>query len=344
MVDGRSRSAVAAVRALAAGGYRPFVVISRRRSAAALSRACAGVVPLPSPESSAFLDALRAEVSGGRYLTALATSDAALLALGDPGLALVDKSALPALAAAAGLSVPTTTLYPSPRAFLDAAQLQDYPCVVKARVKASPVSAVAQRIDSPAGAEAGLRDMTGPIVVQPFLSGTMRAVAGVMVDGEMRAVVHQEYRRTWPAVCGVASAAVSTAPDVALERRVLQLLRGHAGIFQVQLIGDHLIDVNPRAYGSLPLAVAAGANLPAIACAALEGAGHELVRGRAGVRYRWLEGDLRSVVQEVRAGRVGLAGAARALMPRRHTAHSIESLRDPGPGLSRLRDLARRRR
>jgi predicted ATP-grasp superfamily ATP-dependent carboligase len=150
--------------------------------------------------------------------------------------------------------------------------------------------------------------------------------------------------RIWPVDCGTASAAVTTEPDVELESRLRRLLAGHEGVFQVQLIGDQVIDVNPRVYGSLPLAVAAGANLPAIACAATAGRTPDsLVRARPGVRYRWLEGDVRRVVHDIRRGHLSPWAGARALAPRRGTAHSVESLRDPGPGLARLRDVVGRR-
>jgi hypothetical protein len=180
--------------------------------------------------------------------------------------------------------------------------------------------------------------------VQPFAAGAMRAVCGVISDGRLLAAVHQKYVRIWPPDCGTASAAVTTTPDRELELRLVRLLAGHEGVFQVQLIGDQVIDVNPRVYGSLPLAVGAGANLPAIACRAASGRQDmELVRGRPGVRYRWLEGDLRRVVHDVRAGVMPLRAGVRALAPRRGTTHSIESLRDPGPALARLADVARRR-
>jgi hypothetical protein len=68
-----------------------------------------------------------------------------------------------------------------------------------------------------------------------------------------------------------------------------------------------------------------------------------IVRGRAGVRYRWLEGDVRSLLHEVRGGRLSAWAAVRRLAPHRGTAHSVESLRDPGPVLVRLVDVVRRR-
>lgn len=341
-VDGRSRSAVAAVRAAAAGGYRPVVTVSGSRSAAATSRACADVVAVPRPGASAYPMAVRQELSTRRYSTILAASDVALLALDRPGAELVDKSVLPARAAAAGLGVPDTIAFGAPAALAAAAPSLSYPLVVKPAVKTS-AAAMTTRVDSPAALAALAPVLDGPAVVQPFHPGRMRAVCGVLHGAELLAVVHQDYVRLWPPECGVACAAVTTAPDTALEARLPRLLNGHEGVFQVQLVDDLVIDVNPRVYGSLPLAVAAGANLPAIACAAAEGHVEELVRGRPGVRYRWLEGDLRHLLHGIRHGELSARAALRALRPRAGTAHSVESLRDPGPALSRLVDIARRR-
>ena len=340
-VNGRSRSAVAAVRALAAGGYSPLVAVSGRPSAAARSRFCAGVVAVPLSTTPGYREAVEQELLA-RQLTVLVAGDAALIALRQPGVELIDKATLPARVAAAGLVMPATRSFAGAEQLRERAGDLDYPLVVKAAVKSS-TDAVARRFDAPAALMALSDDLYGALVVQPFHTGRMRAVCGVVHDGELLAAAHQYYLRIWPPECGVASAAVTMAPDIELEARVLRLLAGHSGVFQVQLVGDYVIDVNPRVYGSLPLAVAAGTNLPAIACEASAGRRGTLVRARPGVRYRWLEGDLRRVLHDVHHRRLGWQAGVAALRPRPGTAHSVENLRDPGPGLERLRDIIRRR-
>jgi len=339
-VDGRSRSAVAAVRALGAAGYRPVLSVAGTPSAAAASRYCAAILRTPPVAAPGFRDVVeRLRDEGAAVVPA---SDAVLVALDLPGAALVDKSLLPKRAAAAGLRVPATREFFTGAALLEEAERLEYPVVVKAAVKTSPTEVV-RRVDGPAGLPAVLDLLSGPLVVQPFNPGTMRAVCGVVAGERLVAAVHQQYVRIWPSDCGTASAAFTTEPDRDLEERLPALLDGHVGLFQVQLIGDQLIVINPRAYGSLPLAVAAGANLPAIACR-IEREEPEpgIVRGRPGVRYRWLEGDLRRVLHDVRAGALSPGAAGRALVPRPGTAHSVESLRDPGPVLFRLGTVARR--
>jgi hypothetical protein len=335
--DGRSRSAVAAVRALDHAGYRPVVAVAGRRSAAAASRSCAGVLRVPSDGSLDLRETIEKYLANNPGSTVLAASDAALVALGLPGADLVDKAALPLRAAVAGLSVPCTREFAGYAELLAAADDLEYPLVVKAVVKSGSENTT--RVDSAEELPAVAATLPGPVVVQPFATGAMRAVCGVIDDGQLMSVVHQHYVRIWPPGCGTASAAVTTSPDHDLEERLPTLLDGHRGVFQVQLIGDQVIDVNPRVYGSLPLAVAAGANLPAIACRSAAGdPPAELVRGRPGIRYRWLDADVRRLVHDVRHGDLTVAAAARAGRPRRGTAHSIESLRDPGPVLSRLLD------
>jgi predicted ATP-grasp superfamily ATP-dependent carboligase len=130
---------------------------------------------------------------------------------------------------------------------------------------------------------------------------------------------------------------VSVAPDRALEEGLLRLLDGRDGIFMAQLVDDVLLDLNPRVYGSLPLAVAAGVNLAALWCDLARGIDVPARRGRAGVTYRWLEGDVRHVLAQTKARAMTTGDALRALRPRRGVAHPVASLRDPGPLLARLR-------
>jgi predicted ATP-grasp superfamily ATP-dependent carboligase len=337
--DGRSRSAVAAVRALATAGYRPVVAVSGGRSAAGVSRSSAGRVRLPLPDSPDHRGAVHEYLAAHPGSHLVAASDSVLVALDQPGADLVDKAALPQRAAAAGLRVPPTRGFATVEDLRNAADTLDYPLVVKAAVKTRSAE-ITRKIDSSRDLVGAVEGLAGPVVVQPFALGGMRAVSGVIREGRLLAAVHQRYVRIWPPDCGTASAAVTTEPDLDIEDRLPELLAGHVGVFQVQLVADQVIDVNPRVYGSLPLAVAAGANLPAIACRAAEG--HhpaDVVRGRPGVRYQWLEGDLRRVLHDVRAGRLSPGAALRGFLPRPGTAHSVESLRDPGPMLVRLVDV-----
>jgi predicted ATP-grasp superfamily ATP-dependent carboligase len=293
-------------------------------------------VVTPSPGAGGFAEAVRAQLGAGGYLTALPTSDEVLLALGAPVRHLVDKIELSERARAAGFEVPGSRIFDSGEALQNAAAELDYPVVVKPSIARQP----ARRAGSPAGL-AGVETLPGPLVVQPFVGHELRAVAGIVWRGQFAALVHNRNLRIWPPDCGGACAAVTTEPDHGLEERVLALLDGYEGIFHVQLAGPYLIDVNPRVFGSLPLAVRAGANLPALYCDLVRGGPARVVRGRPGVFYRWLEGDLRRALRALRDRKMAAPEVLRALRPRRRAAHGPESLTDPGPLLARFRYAAR---
>jgi len=112
-------------------------------------------------------------------------------------------------------------------------------------------------------------------------------------------------QRTWPAAAGTSSRAVTVAPDEGLIARAAGLLAGtgYAGLAQLQFLDVNgvaaLIDVNPRFYGSLPLALAAGVNLPA-AWHAVASDTPPPVPGpyRVGVTYRWVGADLMAARHE----------------------------------------------
>ncbi len=341
-INGQNRGSLATVRALA-GRYRTVVAVGDRPSLAAASRYCAGTVRLPTGGSPAYADALRAELGTGRYDVFFPGSDVALLAVDDPAAGLVDKALLDARARDAGFVTLPTEAFDDSEALLAAAGRLAYPVVVKSATKSGLGNLQAVTVADQDGL-AVLAGVSGQLVVQPFEASPLRAVSGVVHDGVLVAACHQRYLRIWPPAAGVASAAVTAEPDLDEEDRLVRLLAGHDGVFQVQFLGRYLLDVNPRVYGSMALAVAAGANLPLLAAEAAAGRVPDRpVRARPGVPYRWWEGDVRFLAAGVRARRLSAREVAAALRPRRGTAQSVESLRDPAPSVSRLVHGVRRR-
>ena len=335
---GQNRSALAAVRALATAGYRPVVATCARHSLAASSRHCTDRVGVPPVRSERYAAELRAELARRAYLCVLPSSDATLLALDATGKFLVDKEQLAQRAAAVGMPFPPHRRFASGAELRTAASELTYPLAVKPAIRRATTQLNVTRVDRAAGLDQ-LEMSEEPVVVQPWIDASMRAVAGVAWRGSLVAAVHQRYLRTWPLQAGVASAALTVEPDLRLEEQVLALLDGFEGVFQAQLLGEYLIDLNPRVYGSLPLAVAAGANLPAIFCDLLAGRPRTLVRGRVGVRYRWIEGDVRHLVARLHTRRCRPSEVVSALRPRSSTVHSVTTIADPGPLLARLRHL-----
>jgi hypothetical protein len=77
----------------------------------------------------------------------------------------------------------------------------------------------------------------------------------------------------------------------------------------------------------------AGANLPAVWCGWLLGHKPYPVRARAGVRYRWEEGEVCHLLWQLRRGR--FRAAAAVVRPHRRVVHAWFRLTDPGPLVAR---------
>lgn len=324
------RDPLVAVRALASAGYRPALAISCGSSLAASSRHCLRRVHVPACSDPGWRPAIEAELASLPCLTVLPASEVALLALGVSTPHLVDKVELARRGRDLGVPGPPTTLFASAAELLEAAGGLRYPLVVKPAVHRY----YASRIESPDQlAGAVLED--GPVIVQPYLNDRLHALSGVLWRGELVAAVHERWHRIWRYHCGVATAAETVVPDLDLERRMIELLEGYEGYFHAQFAGPYLLDLNLRVHTSHPLSVAAGTNLVAILCDLLRGEAVRPVRGRPGVFFRWVEGDVRHVATAVRRGDMAPGQAIRALRPRRGAAHGTESLRDPVPMLSR---------
>jgi predicted ATP-grasp superfamily ATP-dependent carboligase len=368
VTGGDHTAALAAVRALRAAGYLPWVAATGRGSYAGRSRAAAGVVMVPysGAEPDAFLDQLGSAVKrlGIRVLIPGSEPDLiaiagsgdvtlrALAGLPEPGVVqrIVDKAEVYRAAAAAGLKVPRTELIG--REHLDEGSDWDFPMIAKPVRSARAIdSGALVRIDAQLVQSRdelrGLLDGSGPErwLLQARVEGRLAAVGGVARDGEVIATVHQRSLRVWPPGAGVSAFAETVPTDPALEAHVVRLIDvlSWSGIFQSQFIcgqdGPQLIDLNPRVYGSLALATAAGVNLPATWADVVAGIPTRPATHRIGVRYRSDELEPRALVHLARNGHP--LAAAGALVPRRHTTHSILAANDPAPVLASLAKLQR---
>ncbi|HEX8104443.1 MAG TPA: ATP-grasp domain-containing protein, partial [Solirubrobacteraceae bacterium] len=230
---------------------------------------------------------------------------------------LRDKTALAGLAEAAGLAAPLT-LAEGPAGAL-AADPPPAPCVVKSTWGKGGPLPVTRLVETDAELRALLEELPPdhPLLIQERLAGPLIGLAVVIDrDGRLVARFQQVALRLWPLHAGGSSVAISVAPDPALCEHTAALLRGAGfwGLAQVQFLtgarGPALIDVNPRYYGSMPLATAAGVNLPAAwqAVALGERLGDPPLY-REGVTYRWLEADLRAALH-------GSRGHLRPVRPR----------------------------
>ena len=336
---GESRAAVAAVRALAAAGYRATVTETNGRSLAGASRACARRVTVPAVEGNgaAYADAVRAELATRPYVTTFFATDAALLAVDAPVKHLLDKAKCAELARAAGLEPPPTQVFESGAELLDAASQLHYPVIVKPALKLS----AARVVDARPALEVVAGEVGGRVLVQPVIDEEFHGLGGLAYQGRLVATMRTRYERMWPQPCGTVAAAETLPPDDDLEARVAHLLRDYDGPFHLDFAGRYLLDVNPRIHATLPLAVRGGANLVAMNCDLLQGRSVPSVRVASGLRFRWMEGDLRSLLWNARRG-TSAGSTFGAFVPRRGTVHSFATMTDPGPAVARARYMLRR--
>jgi predicted ATP-grasp superfamily ATP-dependent carboligase len=323
-------------------------------------------LPYSGSEPAAFCDRLGAAVERLRVSVVIPGTEQDLIAIssspdstlrmaaGVPGLDVVlritDKTAVYHQAAELGLRLPETKVIDRDR--LLEVSAADFPLIVKpirsARAQAGGdlIRTDARLIASRDQLRSLVDDLEdGQWLVQSQLGGRLGAVCGVALGGRVVTALHQVSRRVWPPGAGVSAYAETVPADPALEADVARLIDAlcWSGIFQAQFIhedhGPHLIDVNPRVYGSLALATAAGVNLPAIWAALATGSQVEPATYQVGVRYRSEELDGRALLHLALHGRP--LAAWKGVLPHRHTAHSVLVLSDPAPGLTSLGKLGR---
>jgi predicted ATP-grasp superfamily ATP-dependent carboligase len=191
----------------------------------------------------------------------------------------------------------------------------------------------------------------GAGIVQEVIRGRLVALT-VLCDGRRRVVarVQQEALRIWPGEAGMSARARTVPIDEELSAGVERLLGdlGWFGLAQLQFLAPpaeapRLIDLNARFYGSLALAVAAGVNLPALWARLATGrAVPRRADAAAGVRYQWLEADLRRAREGRGTGSV-TADALGCLRWSIGARHSIWALDDPRPFARAAAALVRER-
>ncbi|GJF01201.1 hypothetical protein PSD17_01650 [Pseudonocardia sp. D17] len=359
---------LAALRALRAAGYQPWAAITTRSGFGARSRAAAGVVEVCDPRTDAqtFARQLASAAAEIGAVAVLPGTEPALLALGRhralfPCTVAVgappeiqtdiacDKSGLAARAERAGLAVPPTTLVKRSNGEVPAEMR--FPAVVKPVRSELLTEGGLQRfevvrVEDARALDSAVAGLPGQAaLIQPYLAGPIRTVNGVAWNGAVLTTVHKLADRTWPVDCGVVSYARTVERDASLDQAVRRLLADleWSGLFNLQFIdaddSTYLIDVNPRIYHSVGLAVRAGVNLPAIWTALLLGQQPAVPEYSVGVRFR-AEEDFYSLWRMFRSGQ--RVTALRALLPRPHTTHAVFSITDPRPTIQLARRLANR--
>lgn len=373
ITDGEARAALAACRALRRAGYEVDAVASRPPAAVHWSRYCSRRLLAPDPrvDKAAFVASLNRFLDSRRYDVLLPASDAALLAISEDRnrlsrlvaiglprhevvLRCLSKTAVFEASQASQLAAPKTELCRTLDEAREAAAGLGFPLLVKPHMSARPEGTglwerSSQRVSTESDLAATIEDFGLPILVQRYLRGPVYSLGGVITDRGLVAAAYSRYVRTWPPEAGNVSCSLSLPLPSELRDAAATLLgrMGWQGIFELELMekpdGDlGVIDLNPRVYGSLELAIRAGASLPAIWCESLlEGTVASELDARAGVWYRWEDAEVRYALRRIRSG--GISEIAAMLRPRHETAHAFFRMSDPGPLLARVISAVRGR-
>jgi FAD-dependent urate hydroxylase len=325
------------------------------------------VTPHPLDDEEGFIAAVARAAGSERYAVLMPGSDASLLAisrardrlapdllLGLPShevvLRSLDKLELGSVASRHALASPSTRVCEDEADAIAAAGEYGFPVVVK------PTCAIIERdgsrhqfggrhIGDPAGLRRAVSECGGRCLVQRAESGPVLSFGGVFAGGRLLGEAVSRYWRTWyPEAGNVSYSETIDRPELA--ERVTGLLAeiGWEGLFELEVIergGQEwaAIDFNPRPYGSLALAIGAGANLPAVWCSHLLGRQPSPVRAQPGRFYRWEDADLRHALWQLQHGSIGAALGVMRVRPK--VVHPYLQARDPGPFLARAVFMAR---
>jgi predicted ATP-grasp superfamily ATP-dependent carboligase len=316
-----------------------------------------------------FVDAVNAAADEGGYELVFGGGDAEVLALSvtrrhlqlsvpyprhDTVCRAIDKQELYAAAQRIGLDVPRTVV-----ATEESIAQVTGKVVVKPRLHWSP-----QQWAAPARLEAAVARTAGEVerqvrrinaagqtaLIQEFVDGPLMAyVALTSTEAEVVAGFMQSSIATWPVEGGIFARAVTMSSSEKLTKQISRLLAelGWFGITQLQFIqpenGDPcLIDFNGRFYISLSLPVEAGLNLPAMWAALATNrpvSNHDCCLPE-GLRYQWLELDLRRALAERRGGTI--RDLLDTLAYARRATHTMWTKDDPRPAFDYLAQLGAR--
>jgi len=355
--DGNQRGALSAARALGRAGWTVGVG-SPKRGSASRSRWTRRwhEVPPPIEGAGVFEAAIVEAIADGGYDVIFGSGDSESMALarigsrldatvGHPAastlLRAYDKARLTESARRVGIPVPSTSTRADDPALT-------YPVVVKQRLHGG-TDGTSSRLDTATAATvqeaetlaASAREDGVEVLFQDAIDGNLMAYV-VVADGDHKVIgeVTQRAIGTFPPGAGVSVRAVTVETDPELAHRVHDLISEIEwwGVAELQfLVGDDgspkLIDLNGRFYGSLALAIAAGIDVPGLcASIALDGVHEAAPKARVGVRYQWLEGDLRRARVERTGGLLRDVWGCLRFAP--GATHSLWSPRDPWPAIA----------
>jgi predicted ATP-grasp superfamily ATP-dependent carboligase len=350
LTDGNFRHTLAAVRSFGRRGVDVSVISHLRPSLGFFSRYCRERILGPDPErDSGFASFIRDLTGRARYDVLLPISLAAVMQVSRIRNDLAPHVRVPLApsesleiaahkdrtiqcAGSLGIPVPGTFYPKGEKDAEDIGRIITYPAVVKG----SHVSYV-RYANSPGELLRCYRPVARDSpVIQEYVRGRGYGFFALYNHGEARAIFMHRRLREYPVTGGASSLAESIRDEglSALGSTLLDSLKWH-GVAMAEFKREEetgkfvLMELNPKFWGSLELAIVAGVDFPWLACRmAMEGEIDPVLSYREGVKFRWLLPlDLFHAVTNPRAIPRFLADFADG------SIHSDLDYRDPLPNL-----------
>ena len=330
ILDGNTRSALAATRSLGMKGVHVVVADENKRTLAGASRYCSERFTYPSPtgDLEGFLATVKRECSRREIgvilpMTDISTSTvlrhreefeplrvpfAELKAFE----ALTDKWRLFQLAQQLNLSMPKTQFVRDSNSLGDVSQALKFPVVLKPH--RSMISSNGRWIATSVRYARSVEELKAiaaryeyfsrhPFMIQEYISGQAEGVFVLCDHGKPIVFFAHRRLRERPPTGGVSVLSESIEPNPEAQRIARTILEhvGWHGVamveFKVSAEGTpYLMEVNGRFWGSLQLAIDAGADFPWLLYQSAIGTDLDKVKPYiTGVKCRWLLGDLVSL-------------------------------------------------
>lgn len=357
ILDGNTRSALAATRSLGRKGVRVVVADETKRTLAGSSRYCSETFAYPPPgtDSDAFIAAIRqecarrrvgvifpmAEVSMAIVLSRRKELRGAAVPCVEAGTfdLISDKGQLVELAHRLGIRTPKTHFVGDRKSLRALYSRLEFPVVLKpcrSRIRSEGrwISASVKYAGSVRELEEHIDRFAflklHPFLVQEYVPGRGHGIFALYDKGRPAAWFAHRRLRERPPSGGVSvlSESVDCNPAALRMARTLLDYVGWHGVamveFKVTREGvPYLMEVNGRFWGSLQLAIDAGVDFPWLLYQLATGKTPDQVHRYArGVRSRWLLGDLASLYRTLSGN-----GSAFHLRPAHKAASVIQFLK-----------------
>jgi predicted ATP-grasp superfamily ATP-dependent carboligase len=325
LTDGEARATLATTRSLGRAGYVVHVASTDGRSLAGASRYCQEDHAVGNPEIHPTAWARRieslavelaahvlpvTEIAIGSLFAARCEERLDLVTPSKTDYeAAIDKYGLVERALRIGIDVPTTTLIERLGALEVLPASHVLPIVFKPRRSRmlsqdrwyGPPVRILRDTAELRSAVAGWLPEHGDTLLQEFVPGSGEGLFALCQDGKTLARFAHRRLREKPPLGGVSvlRESIDVVQDVSRASELLLADIGFSGIAMVEFRRAPdgrlvLMEINPRPWGSMQLAIDSGVDFPRLMVEAHEGVSADtpIPRSRIGVRTRWLLGDV----------------------------------------------------